>query len=159
MTQMQGNRTSTRRDALGIAALAASMVVIGNDAGAAPSETQTQGHQYVRRGKNWRGRRVSMPESSAVAWECADMAIFEVESWHPREGKADEHDKAMKEFLEWVKAHRSLFTEWKSLRYMVKEIAGQNSDRHFIMWEYEESRGFRGLQKAAQGLSGAVCRI
>ena len=46
------------------------------------------------------------------------MAIFEVESWHPREGKAEEHDKAMKEFLEWVKAHRSLFTEWKSLRYM-----------------------------------------
>jgi hypothetical protein len=42
MTQMRDNRTSTRRDALGIAALAASMVVIGNDAGAAPSETSAR---------------------------------------------------------------------------------------------------------------------
>jgi hypothetical protein len=95
-----------------------------------------------------------MPGNSAAAWECADMAIFEVESWHPREGKADEHDKAMKAFLEWVKAHRSLFTEWKSLRYFVKEIAGQNSDRHFIMWEYENLAAFEAYKKRRKDYPG-----
>jgi hypothetical protein len=39
---MQRSQTRTRRDALGIAALAASMVVIGNDAGAAQSETSAK---------------------------------------------------------------------------------------------------------------------
>ena len=39
---MQGSRTSTRRDALGIAALAASMAVIGGDASAVPSETNAK---------------------------------------------------------------------------------------------------------------------
>jgi hypothetical protein len=95
-----------------------------------------------------------MPGSSAAAWGYADMAIFEVESWHPREGKADEHDKAMKTFLEWVKAHRSLFTEWKSLRYFVKEIAGQNSDRHFIMWEYEDLAAFEAYKKRRKDYPG-----
>jgi len=82
------------------------------------------------------------------------MAIFEVESWHVREGKADAHDKAMKAFLEWVKDHRSLFTEWKSLRYMVKEIAGQNSDRHFIMWEYESLATFEAYKKRRKDYPG-----
>jgi hypothetical protein len=39
---MQGSQTSTRRDALGIAALAASMVVIGNEAGAAQPRLETR---------------------------------------------------------------------------------------------------------------------
>lgn len=39
----------TRRDALGIATLAASMIVIGNDAGvAAPSPSETTGPASVR---------------------------------------------------------------------------------------------------------------
>lgn len=39
---MRSSRTSTRRDALGIAALAASMVVIGDEAGAAQPRLETQ---------------------------------------------------------------------------------------------------------------------
>ena len=39
---MRSSRTSTRRDALGIAALAASMVVIGNEASAAQPRLETQ---------------------------------------------------------------------------------------------------------------------
>ena len=50
------------------------------------------------------------------------MSNYEVESWFPLQGKEDEHDAAMKDFLAWVKAHRDLFKEWKSLRYFVKEI-------------------------------------
>ena len=38
---MQGYQTSTRRDALGIAALAASMAAIGNEAGAAQPRLET----------------------------------------------------------------------------------------------------------------------
>lgn len=82
------------------------------------------------------------------------MAIFEVESWHPLQGKEDEHDRAMKVFLEWVRAHRGLFTEWKSLRYFVKEIAGQNSDRHFIMWEYDDLAAFEAYKKRRKDYSG-----
>jgi hypothetical protein len=41
---MQSRQTETRRDALGIAALAASMIAIGTDAGiAAPSRLETAG--------------------------------------------------------------------------------------------------------------------
>lgn len=39
---MRSSRTSTRRDALGLAALAASMVVIGDEAGAAQPQSETQ---------------------------------------------------------------------------------------------------------------------
>jgi hypothetical protein len=39
---MRSSRTSTRRDALGIAALAASLVVIGDEAGAAQPRPETQ---------------------------------------------------------------------------------------------------------------------
>ena len=39
---MRSSRTSTRRDALGIAALAASMIVIGDEAGAAQPQSETQ---------------------------------------------------------------------------------------------------------------------
>ena len=39
---MRSSRTSTRRDALGIAALAASMVVIGDEVGAAQPRLETQ---------------------------------------------------------------------------------------------------------------------
>lgn len=65
------------------------------------------------------------------------MSVFEVESWNVAEGKAEEHDRAMRQWLEWVRAHRELFPEWKSVRYFVKTIAGEESGRHFVMWEYE----------------------
>ncbi len=46
---MQCRETRTRRDALGIATLAASMIVIGNEAGiAAPSRLETMGTASVR---------------------------------------------------------------------------------------------------------------
>ncbi len=46
---MQSRQTRTRRDALGIATLAASMIVIGNDTGiAAPSRLETAGLASAR---------------------------------------------------------------------------------------------------------------
>ena len=46
---MQSRQTRTRRDALGIATLAASMIVIGNDTGiAAPSRLETTGPASAR---------------------------------------------------------------------------------------------------------------
>ena len=83
------------------------------------------------------------------------MSIYEVESWFALQGKEDEHDAAMKDFLAWVKAHRDLFKEWKSLRYYVKEIAGASSGRHFIVWEYEDLAGFEAYKKRRGEYSGA----
>ena len=46
---MQSRQTRTRRDTLGLATLAASMIVIGNDVGAAvPSPLETTGKTSVR---------------------------------------------------------------------------------------------------------------
>lgn len=46
---MQGRQTSTRRDALGIATLAVSMVVFGDEAGmAAPSRLEAAGNASPR---------------------------------------------------------------------------------------------------------------
>lgn len=46
---MQSHQTRTRRDALGIVTLAASMIVIGNETGiAAPSRLETAGAASVR---------------------------------------------------------------------------------------------------------------
>ena len=82
------------------------------------------------------------------------MAIYEVESWFPLQGKEEEHDAAMKDFLEWVNANRGLFKEWKSLRYFIREIAGPNSGRHFIVWEYEDLASFESYKKRRQDYSG-----
>ena len=45
---MQGNQTRTRRDALGIAALAASMVVIGDETGAATPRLEASAKTSAR---------------------------------------------------------------------------------------------------------------
>ncbi len=65
------------------------------------------------------------------------MAVFEVESWLVAKGKQEKHDEAIRQWLKWVNDHRELFKEWKSVRYFVKTVAGEESNRHFIMWEYD----------------------
>ena len=61
------------------------------------------------------------------------MAVFEMESWYVAAWREKEHEEAMRIWLEWVNAHRELFKEWKSVRYFVKYIAGEESERHFII--------------------------
>ncbi|HKD47188.1 MAG TPA: hypothetical protein VKB67_05845 [Rhizomicrobium sp.] len=58
---MQSRQTRTRRDTLGLAALAASMVVIGNDAGAAvPSPLETSRKASVRPTREEMARAASL---------------------------------------------------------------------------------------------------
>ena len=87
------------------------------------------------------------------------MAVFEVESWKVAEGKQEEHDEAMRRWLRWVNEHRELFREWKSVRYFVKEIAGESSGRHFVVWEYESLAAFEAYKARRGGLPGAVRRV
>jgi len=82
------------------------------------------------------------------------MSIFEVESWYVAEGKKDEHDKAMRQWLEWVNDHRELFPEWKSVRYFYKHIAGEESGRHFVIWEYESLSSFEAYKKRRSDYKG-----
>ena len=82
------------------------------------------------------------------------MAVFEVESWHVAEGKAEEHKKAMRGWLKWVNDHKELFKEWKSVRYFVKTIAGEETDRHFIIWEYDSLSDFETYKKRRTGYKG-----
>ena len=82
------------------------------------------------------------------------MAVFEVESWLIAEGKEQEHEKAMHGWLKWVNDHRDLFKEWKSVRFFVKTIAGEESDRHFIMWEYDSLADFEAYKKRRGNYEG-----
>ena len=82
------------------------------------------------------------------------MAVFEVESFFITEGKAAEYEEAMRDWLEWVNAHRELFPEWKSLRYFVKQIAGEETDRHFIIWEYDSLADFEAYKKRRGNYEG-----
>jgi len=75
------------------------------------------------------------------------MAVFEMESWMPFQGKEKEHDKAMRNWLQWVNDHRELFKEWKSVRYFNKYVAGEESGRYFIIWEYESLSAFESYKK------------
>jgi hypothetical protein len=75
------------------------------------------------------------------------MAVFEVESWYVAEGKAKEHEEEMRRWLKWVNEHRELFREWKSVRYFVKNVAGEESGRHFVMWEYDSLADFEAYKK------------
>ncbi len=70
------------------------------------------------------------------------MPVFEVESWRVAEGKEKEHTESMRRWLSWVNEHRELFEEWKSVRYFVKEIAGEETERHMIIWEYDSLADF-----------------
>ena len=82
------------------------------------------------------------------------MAVFEVESWKVAEGKDQEHAAAMRQWLSWVKEHRELFGEWKSVRYFVKYVAGQDSGRHVVIWEYDSLTAFEAYKKRRQDYSG-----
>ncbi len=82
------------------------------------------------------------------------MAVYEMESWYVAEGKEKEHKEAMRIWLKWVNEHRELFKEWKSVRYFVKYIAGEESDRHFIIWEYESLADFETYKKRRADYTG-----
>jgi hypothetical protein len=82
------------------------------------------------------------------------MAVFEMESWHVAENKEKEHKEALRTWLKWVNEHRELFKEWKSVRYFVKYIAGEESDRHFIIWEYDSLADFEAYKKRRADYKG-----
>ncbi len=82
------------------------------------------------------------------------MAIFEMESWYVKEGKEGQHDEALRNWMQWVNDHRELFKEWKSLRYFVKTIAGEESDRHFIVWEYDSLTAFETYKERRKDYAG-----
>lgn len=82
------------------------------------------------------------------------MAIFEVESWLVVDGKEKEHDAAMRQWISWVKEHPDLFPEWKSLRYFTKFVAGEDSERHLVMWEYETLADYEAYKKRRKDYTG-----
>ena len=82
------------------------------------------------------------------------MAVFEVESWLVAEGKEEEHDKAMRQWMSWVKEHRELFKEWKSLRYFEKYVAGPESGRHMVIWEYDSMAAFEAYKARRKDYKG-----
>ena len=86
------------------------------------------------------------------------MAVFEVESWKVAEGKQEEHDRAMRGWLQWVNAHRELFGEWKSVRYFIREIAGEGSGFHFVVWEYESLAAFEAYKARRADYQGGALR-
>ena len=82
------------------------------------------------------------------------MPVFEVESWKVKQGQEKRHDEAMRVWLGWVNDHRELFPEWLSLRYYVKTFAGEQSERHFIVWEYESLAAFEQYKARRSGYEG-----
>ena len=82
------------------------------------------------------------------------MAVFEVESWRVAHGKEEQHKKAMRQWLQWVNDHRELFKEWKSVRYFMKYFARDESDRHFIVWEYDSLSDFEAYKKRRKDYTG-----
>ena len=82
------------------------------------------------------------------------MAVFEVESWKISEGKEEKHKKALRQWLKWVGDQRELFKEWKSVRYFVKKIAGEETGRHFIMWEYDSLADYEAYKKRRADYKG-----
>jgi hypothetical protein len=78
------------------------------------------------------------------------MSVFEVESWRVADGKEEEHGEVMRRWLRWVNEHRELFPEWRSIRYFVKTIAGEESERHLVIWEYDSLAAFEAY-KARRG--------
>jgi hypothetical protein len=82
------------------------------------------------------------------------MTIFEVESWRVAEGREKEHEEAMRQWLKWTKEHRELFPEWKSLKYYVKYVAGDDSERHIVIWEYESLTAFDSYKNRRSSYEG-----
>lgn len=83
------------------------------------------------------------------------MSVFEMESWVVAEGKDKEHREWMRRWLTWVRDHRELFKEWKSVRYFEKHIAGMESGRHFILWEYNSLADYEAYKKRRGEYAGA----
>ncbi len=82
------------------------------------------------------------------------MAVFEAESWQIAKGKEKEHKKALRQWFKWVRAHRELFSEWKSVRYFVKTVAGEESGRYFIIWEYDSLADYEAYKKRRADYKG-----
>lgn len=82
------------------------------------------------------------------------MSIFEVESWYVGEGKDEVHKVAMRNWLQWVNDNKDLFQEWISVKYLVKTIAGEESGRHFLIWEYENLASFEGYKNRRKNYDG-----
>lgn len=82
------------------------------------------------------------------------MAVFEMESWFVAEGKEKEHALAMRDWFQWVNDHRELFGEWKSVRYFEKTVAGEESGRHFLIWEYDSMAAFETYKKRRADYTG-----
>ena len=69
-------------------------------------------------------------------------------------GKEEEHKKALRGWFQWVNEHRELFKEWKSVRYFEKTVAGEESGRHLMMWEYESMADFEAYKKRRANYTG-----
>ena len=82
------------------------------------------------------------------------MSVYEMESWYVAKGMHEEHKVAMRNWLKWINAHGDLFKEWKSVRYFVKSIAGEESDRHFVIWEYDSLSDFETYKKRRADYKG-----
>jgi hypothetical protein len=82
------------------------------------------------------------------------MAVFEMESWFVAEGKEEAHDQAMRGWLKWVHEHRDLFPEWKSIRYFAKTVAGEESGRRFILWEYDNRADYEAYKERRADYEG-----
>ena len=50
--------------------------------------------------------------------------------------------------------HQELFPEWKSLRYFNKYVAGEESGRHLVIWEYESLTAFEEYKKRRANYEG-----
>ena len=82
------------------------------------------------------------------------MPVFEVESWRVADKKEAEHGECMRRWLKWVNEHRVLFPEWKSIRYFVKSVAGSESERHMIIWEYDSLSDYENYKERRKDYSG-----
>lgn len=82
------------------------------------------------------------------------MTIFEVETWKVKPGKEHEHEKALRVWMKWVKDHKNLFPEWRSLRYFVKYIAGEDTERHMMIWEYDSLADFEAYKARRKDYEG-----
>jgi hypothetical protein len=83
------------------------------------------------------------------------MAIYEVESWKVKPGREKEHEEALRRWMMWVKSHKELFSEWKSLRYVTKYIAGEETERHVMIWEYDSLAAFEAYKARRKDYEGS----
>ena len=82
------------------------------------------------------------------------MAVYEVESWKVKQGREKEHEEALRNWMTWVKSHGELFPEWKSLRYITKYIAGEETERHVMIWEYDSLAAFEEYKARRKDYEG-----